>query len=81
MALEKDIIDWAATRPWWQRYVLRRVASGVPSADTDVDTLLDQLINGVESTDESFTLSDLPQSESADPPVCILSVSEPEHVT
>lgn len=80
MALEEQIVEWSGTRPAWQRYVLRRVAKGDPLSSTECDELVDKMVAGERGRSVKFTLGDLPRATAEDPPVRLLSISEPEHV-
>ncbi len=80
MALEERIVEWSATRPAWQRYVLRRVAKGDPLSSTECDQLVETMVAGERGRSVKFGLADLPQATAEDPPVRLLSISDPEHV-
>ena len=80
MALEEQIVEWSATRPAWQRRVLRRVAKGEPLSSRDFDRLVDKMVAGELGPDVKFGLGDLPRATAEHPPVRLLSISEPEHV-
>lgn len=56
-SLEEQIIEWSATRPPWQRAVLRRVAMGDVLSDEDCDQLVDVLVVFKEIGDASFRRS------------------------
>jgi energy-coupling factor transporter ATP-binding protein EcfA2 len=80
MALEEQIIEWSASRPAWQRTVLRRVAMGEILSDKDYDGLLNACLSTKEVVDGSFGVEHLPQVNTGDPPVTLLSIEEPQHV-
>lgn len=80
MPLEEQIVEWAATRPLWQRAILRRVAKGEALTDADYDQLIDVLITSKGTEDADFSLEQLPQIVAGDPPVRLVAVAQPEHV-
>src|SRR5262245_59540778 len=82
MSLEEQIVEWSATRPSWQRAVLRRVAAGESLSGSDYDKLVADLVAGNEpqGKEASFGLENLPQAEVGDPPVKLVSIEKPEHV-
>lgn len=80
MALEEQIVEWSATRPGWQRYVLRRIAKGDPLSSRECDQLVEQIVAGERGRNVKFGLADLPRATAEDPPVRLLSISDPEHV-
>ena len=80
MALEEQIVKWSATRPVWQRRVLRRVAKGDELSNEDYDQLIDDIVADKHGQDVTFGLKELPQATAEDPPVWLLSISKPEHV-
>lgn len=80
MSLEEQIIEWSASRPSWQRAVLRRVAMGDVISDQDYDQLVDALVASREVGDTNFGLEQLPQVAAGDPSVRLVSIAQPEHV-
>jgi len=80
VSLEEQIIEWSASRPDWQREVLKRVASGQTLSDKDYDSLVDLLLSPSQSPHVNFGLIDFPQVNVGDPAVLLISVSQPEHV-
>ncbi len=80
MSLEERIVDWAATRPAWQRDVMRRVAGGASLGGDDHEEILDALVSAEDAGEVAFTLNEFPQRTAADPTVSLVSVSDPEHV-
>ena len=80
MSLEEGIVEWSATRPAWQRAVLRRVATGGSFSGQDYDDLVDMLLASKPSPEGAFGLEHLPHVEVGDPPVTLVSIAEPEHV-
>ena len=80
MALEEQIVEWSATRPAWQRLVLRRVATGDALSNKGYDLLIDDIVANKHGQDVTFGLEDLPQTTAEDPPVRLVSIKKPEHV-
>lgn len=80
LSLEEQIIEWSASRPAWQREVLKRVASGQVLSEKDYDELVGALLSAEAPPEVSFGLEQLPQAKIGDPPVTLISISRPEHV-
>jgi energy-coupling factor transporter ATP-binding protein EcfA2 len=80
VSLEDQVVEWGASRPPWQRAVLRRVAVGHVLSDRDYDQLVDALAASKEVGDASFGLEQLPRVKAGDPPVRLVSIAHPEHV-
>ncbi|MEQ8766845.1 MAG: ATP-binding protein [Planctomycetota bacterium] len=80
MPLEEDIVAWSATRPAWQRRILKRIATGDLPTGADYESLVDGLVAGESFEDVTFGLEELPQAAPGDPPVSLLSITEVEHV-
>jgi energy-coupling factor transporter ATP-binding protein EcfA2 len=78
--LEEQIVEWSASRPTWQRAILRRVAMGEVLSAKDYGTLVESLLSSKEMAEVDFGLEQLPQSQAGDPPVKLISVEHPEHV-
>lgn len=80
MPLEEQIVEWATTRPVWQRSVLRRLATGQTFSSADYDRLIDAVLSFNHTSDSSFGLEHLPQTKAGDEPVTLLSIEQIEHV-
>jgi energy-coupling factor transporter ATP-binding protein EcfA2 len=80
MPLEEEIVEWAATRPAWQRSVLRQIATGHTFSAADYDKLADALLADEHTFDSTFALDDLPQTKAGDEPATLGSVQQLEHV-
>ena len=80
MSLEEGIVEWSATRPPWQRAVLKRVAAGDFLSDKDYDELIDALLASNATPEVTFGLEQLPKADIGDPPVTLASIAEPKHV-
>ena len=73
MSLEEGIVKWSASRPTWQRAVLRRVATGDLPSNKDYDELVEDLFD-----DGAHHRAG--QVDAEDPPVRLVSIADPEHV-
>ncbi len=80
MPLEQEVVRWGATRPKWQRYVLRRIARGDTLADGDCEKLVDAILTSDQFGNEQLGIKDLPTSVKGDDPVRLVSIADPEHV-
>ena len=80
MSLEEAIVSWSASRPPWQRAVLRRVATGDLLSSNDYDQLVEDLVAPKTPPEATFGLEQLPQVDVGDPPVTLVSIADPEHV-
>ena len=80
MALEEQIVRWSATRPRWQRLVLRCVAVGDVLSNEEYDSLIDDIVAAKHDQDATFGLEEFPQITAEDPSVRLVSIAKPEHV-
>lgn len=80
MPLEEEIVGWSATRPAWQRIILKRIATGDHPSDSDYEELVEGLVSGKTFEEVTFGLEELPRAALGDPPVSLLSITEIEHV-
>ena len=80
MALEEQVVTWAATRPAWQRHVLRRAALGEVLADSDYDQLVEAILASAPLENDRLAVEELPQTAEGDDPVRLVSIADPEHV-
>lgn len=80
VSLEERIVEWSASRPPWQRAVLRRVAIGDVFSDEDFDHVVDTLVARKEVGEVDFGLEQLPQVAAGDTSVRLDSIARPEHV-
>jgi energy-coupling factor transporter ATP-binding protein EcfA2 len=80
MALEEQVVSWAATRPAWQRHVLRRAALGEVLSDSDYDELVETILGSEPLANDRLAVEELPQTAEGDEPVRLVSISEPDHV-
>jgi energy-coupling factor transporter ATP-binding protein EcfA2 len=80
MALEEQIVEWAKTRPAWQRLVLQRIATGHVLAEHEISRLVSDILKSVIGDEVTFGLEHLPHVAAEDPPVRLTSVAEPHHV-
>ncbi|MDE0232316.1 MAG: hypothetical protein OXN93_08560 [bacterium] len=80
MALEERIVAWSATRPTWQRDVMRRTAIGELLSEEDYDRLVDDIAVSKVGSEAVFGLEHFPKSAPEDPAVRILSILDTAHV-
>ena len=80
MLLEEEIVTWSASRPAWQRAVLRDLALGRVPATGEVEDFATQLVARVPSSSPPLTLADLPGSSRSGERVRVRSVQPLEHV-
>lgn len=72
----EDVLDWVATRPWWQQQALVRIARGEELQEPDFEEIARQLVAGeVPESPEGGWLAGLAQSpETVDEPVRLLAL-------
>ncbi|HEX2894102.1 MAG TPA: AAA family ATPase [Marmoricola sp.] len=76
-----DVLDWAASRPWWQQQTLARIARGEALEEDDFVELARSLFEEPVAAPEGGWFGDLvPPTASNDEPVRILSVREVANV-
>lgn len=80
MSLEEQIVVWSASRPPWQRAILRRVAIRNLFSEADYDQLVDALLTSKDVGDATFDIGNLPQVSVGDPPVNLVSIADLQHV-
>ena len=80
MSLEERIVEWANSRPVWQRTVLRQVAAGQPPTPNELAKLVESLVSGKAPANVEFSLSDLPDTAPGAPPVLLRSILDLSHV-
>ena len=80
MALEEELIEWAASRPSWQQRVLRDLAVGSPPDRENVREIVESLVAGVEPDTIPLTVAELPGAGGPGKRVVLGSVEPVEHV-
>jgi len=65
MTIEQDIVDWAKSRPAWQRDVLVRLCAQDDLDDASIGAIADDLLAGVEPKCLPLSTADIPGSQSA----------------
>jgi hypothetical protein len=81
MALEEELIDWAASRPAWQRAVLVRLAHGEEITNEDIAAIARRLIDGSQESPTGLTVDDLPGAgHSAGKTVTLTAIHPVAHV-
>ena len=74
MSIEEQIVEWATTRPAWQRVVLRRIACGEEISGEDIVAFADGILNETWSDVETFALEDMPTSARSGQSVRLLEI-------
>ena len=80
MPLEQEVVRWAATRPPWQRHILRRIARGDTLTDSDYEQVLEAILASDHIGNDQLAIEDLPIAVEGDDPVQLVSIADPEHV-
>ena len=80
MSLEQEVIQWAATRPSWQRHILRRIARGEVLTDEDYKSIVEAIPGSEQFSNEQLSIEDLPITLEGDEPVTLVSIADPQHV-
>jgi len=80
MTIETDIVNWARTRPAWQRAILRRVARGDHLDDEDYRGIVDKLCETDWKGNEAFEVSDFPAASPSAGQVSILAIKDIDKV-
>jgi energy-coupling factor transporter ATP-binding protein EcfA2 len=60
LSIEAEIVEWALSRPKWQRGVLRKVAKGESVTQSDVTKLVDQMVADQFEVGDELRTEDLP---------------------
>lgn len=75
MSAYEDVLDWIATRPWWQQRALARIASGETLGENDYEEIAKSLFELPPAAPEGGWLASVTAPEAAnDEPVRIISV-------
>lgn len=76
-----DIVQWAASRPWWQQQALVRLASGTPFAEGDYEELADALVKPEPAAPSGGWLTGIQQpAETSSPSVTLTSIHDVSNV-
>ncbi|WP_341942182.1 AAA family ATPase [Microbacterium sp. LWH10-1.2] len=75
MTAYEDVLDWIATRPWWQQHALARIANGETIGETEYEEIARSLFDKPPVAPEGGWLASVtaPQSTN-DEPVRLLAV-------
>jgi len=80
-SIEQDIIDWAKTRPAWQRNLLKRIARGETIDDAYIEATADAIIAGKVSLEApELAVADLPTGTAGGAAAQLISVGDLENV-
>ena len=80
MPLEQEVVDWAATRPPWQQYILRRIARGDTLTNSDFKQVVEAIFASDDIGNKQLSIEDLPITVEGDDAVRLVSIADPEHV-
>lgn len=74
MRIEEEIVEWAASRPNWQKAILRRIGRGEAFDDAAYQAIADRLATDGWASAETFSAADLPAAKATAKPVALLSL-------
>ena len=80
MPLEQEVVHWAATRPPWQQYILRRIARGDTLTNKDFEQVVEAIFASDDIGNKQLSIEDLPITVEGDDAVRLVSIADPEHV-
>jgi energy-coupling factor transporter ATP-binding protein EcfA2 len=81
MTVEKEIVEWAATRHTWQRVVMKRAARGEYINDAMLAELVPKILEDETFEDGALALEDVPgATTTGDAAVALLAIEHPQHV-
>ena len=80
MSIEDEIVEWASSRPEWQRLILREVARGEALTPESIPPLVDRMITNRFEDQTQFTAEDLPARASSGPCARLLEVRNVRNV-
>ena len=80
MLLEQEVVRWAATRPQWQQYILRRIARGDTLMNSDYEQVVEAIFASDDLGNEQLSIEDLPITVEGDDAVRVVSIADPEYV-
>lgn len=74
-SIERDIVEWAQSRPAWQRNLIARIARGVEVSSEDVATLAEQLVAASVTLEEPvLELKHIPTGNAANSRVGLIGI-------
>lgn len=76
MTLEKDLAEWVATRPDWQKDAIARFCRNEVLSAEDVSEIADQLIAGTYPASQGIGAKDVPGTSETGEPVRLLAVAD-----
>lgn len=80
-SIEQDILDWAKTRPVWQRSLLKRIARGEVVGDDDIASIAQAIVEKRVTLElPELALADLPAGTAGGDTVQLVSVGNLKHV-
>src|SRR4051794_12270826 len=76
MTLEKDLAEWVATRPDWQKDAIARFCRNEVLSAEDVSEIADQLIAGTYPASQGIGAKDVPGTSETGEPARLLAVAD-----
>jgi hypothetical protein len=76
MTLEKDLAEWVATRPDWQKEAVACFCRNESLSGEDVSGIADRLIAGTYPASQGITAKDVPGTSETGEPVRLLAVAD-----
>lgn len=74
-SIEQDIVEWAQSRPVWQRNLIAKIVRGVEVSTQDVATLAEQLVAASVTLEQPvLELKDIPTGNAADSRVGLIGI-------
>jgi energy-coupling factor transporter ATP-binding protein EcfA2 len=80
VSIEDEIVEWAVSRPRWQRQILRTVALGQAVMPEDIPLLVDRMISDRFDDHAEISAEDLPARANSGPCVRLLEVRSVRNV-
>lgn len=80
MSIARQIVEWAQSRPSWQRCILRRIASGETIGEREFASIVGVIAGDTGDRVEAFTVDDLPSASAEGLCVCLLEIRNAENV-
>jgi len=80
VSIEQQIVEWASSRPAWQRMVLRRIARGESIGAQQLVSIADQVVDSTHGGDDSFRVDDMPAGATGGQCVRLLQIRNVRNV-
>lgn len=76
MTLQRDLSEWVATRPDWQKEAVARFCRNEGLSPEDVEGIADLLIDGTYPASQGITAKDIPGTSETGEPIRLLAVAD-----